>query len=157
MNGAQCLDRMTAVPVVQLLAREKKAVKKLKSTDDSVLDYSVVSNVICLPFFIWENWKVGVRILYAAKHCIHHWLSSCGYPVLQLHIITMQRENRHQPFFPPKLSYKLSFHKAERAVPVTKQFRPNLLYFFQTSITMGLSNPYRNCGETLVVFSFCVL
>lgn len=144
--------------VVQLLARENQAVKKLWSMDASVHDYSVVSSVIFLPFFIWENWKVGVRILHAAKHCIQHWLSSCGYPVLQLHIITLHRDSRHWPFFSPKLSYKLSFHKAEHAAPVIEEFTPNLLYFYQTNITMGLSNPYRICGELLVVvFSFCAL
>lgn len=64
------------------------------------------------------------------------------------------KEEQSPALFSPKLSYKLSFHKAERA-PVTKEFRPNFLYFYQTNITMGLSNPYRSCGETLVVFSFC--
>lgn len=123
----------------------------------SVLDFSSVSNVIFLLFFFWESWKVGVRILYTAKSCAQHWLSSNSYRVLQQHVITDDCRGRAAaaPFF-PKLSHKLSFHEAECAGPVAKSSDWICCSFCKRVILQwDCQTPMEVVEKPLLLFCFC--
>lgn len=125
--------------------------------DASVLDYYVISNVIFLPFFIWENWEVCYTNPICCKTLHPSLAFQLWLPCAAAACYHSAKGEQTPLLFFPKLSHKLSFPKAVRAAPVTKEFRPNFLYFYQTNTTMGLPNPNRCCGETLAVFSFCAL
>lgn len=123
-----------------------------------MLDFSAVSSVIFLPFLHLLSNFLRKRILYTAKKLRLALAFQLQLPcAAAAHYCSDDCRGRAAaaPFF-PKLSYKLSFHKAEYAGPLAKEFRLNLLSFLQASnITMGLSNLYRSCGETFGVLLLC--
>lgn len=127
--------------------------------DASVLDFSSVSNVIFLPFFFWECWKVGVRILYTEKNCAQHWLSSYGYCVLQQHIITLTAEGEQLlPLFFPSFHINCLFTRLNVLVLWLKSSGWICCPFCKPAILRWDSQtPTEVVEKPLVVFSFCAL